>query len=259
MAAFLAAAGIDAAALAPGPEVLPPPAVLAALEAIADADRRHAPTAPVAFEVGQILFGLCRALRARRVLELGTGNGAAALWLGAALAATGGRLVTVERDSALASQARRQVRAAGLEKWVSVFLGDAARFLAREARARSGGQSESRARQERRGAASSRSPGPTTGDRGRGSRWDLVLLDEAPEEREDHLLALLPQLVAPGALLLSHGGRRYPVELARLNAGLRSHPAVAATLTLAVGEGLDMAVVRPKARRPSAAPGTAHP
>ena len=202
-ATFLRAARLDAAVLAPGSEVMPPPAAQAELDAIADADRRQASSEPVSPAVGRVLLAVCRARRTRRALELGTSTGAAALWLGSALAETNGKLVTVERDSARATLARRHLRAAGLEDRVSVWLGDAARYLARLARD---------------------GPGGTPGSRGRGG-LELVLLDEEPTEREAHFLALLPHLAA-GALILSHGARRQPAELARFNALLRSHPAV---------------------------------
>ncbi len=220
-AAFLRAARLEAAALAPGSAVMPPPAAQAELAAIADADRRQAASEPVTPEVGRVLMAVCRARRTRRALELGTSTGAAALWLGAALAETKGKLVTVERDSARATLARRHLRAAGLEDRVSVWLGDAARYLARLSR---------------------EGPDSTTGPRGRGG-LELVLLDEEPAEREDHFLTLLPHLAA-GALLLSHGARRQPTDLARFNALLRSHPAVTHTLPLSVGDGLVLAVVR---------------
>ena len=71
--------------------------------------------------------------------------------------------------------------------------------------------------------------------------FDLVLFDEDPEQREAHFLALLPKL-APRALLLSHGGHRQPAALSRFHAQLRAHPALRGNLSLAVGDGVEVAV-----------------
>jgi predicted O-methyltransferase YrrM len=202
--ACLASGGLPLGALPPDP----PAAVLAELAAIALHDSRATPTDPVAPEVGRLLYDLAVAVGSRRALELGTSAGAAALWLGAAMARTGGRLLTLERDSARATLARRHLHAAGLDAHVELLLGDAGRLIGRLA-----------------------------------SRYDLVLFDEAVTEREGHFLALLPHL-APRALVLSHGARSEPAALARFNALLRSHPSLRANATLALGAGLDVAVAR---------------
>lgn len=203
--ACLATAGVAVTADRP---LDPPAEVLAALAAITLHHTRATPTDPVAPEVGRLLYDLAVAVGSRRALELGTSAGAAALWLGAAMARTRGRLVTIERDSARAKLARRHLRDAGLEPQVTLQLGDAGRLIPRL-----------------------------------DGRFDLVLFDQAPTEREGHFLALLPHL-APRALLLSHGARSEPAALARFNALLRSHPKVRANATLAIGAGLDAAVLR---------------
>jgi predicted O-methyltransferase YrrM len=76
-------------------------------------------------EVGKLLSLLIRLIQAKRALELGTSLGYSAIWLGEALQATGGRLVSVEHDAELHHQAQKNVAAAGLSGVVELVLGDA--------------------------------------------------------------------------------------------------------------------------------------
>ena len=75
-----------------------------------------------------LLDVLIRATRAVRVLEIGTGTGASALEMAAALPADG-RLITVEKDAAAAMQARTALASAGFDRRVTVMIGDAGRYL----------------------------------------------------------------------------------------------------------------------------------
>jgi predicted O-methyltransferase YrrM len=77
-------------------------------------------------EVSELVAALVLATKPRLVLETGTGYGYTAEAIGRALAANGrGRLVTVERDSALAAVARSRCR----ELPVEVLEADSASWL----------------------------------------------------------------------------------------------------------------------------------
>jgi predicted O-methyltransferase YrrM len=191
----------DAPSVGLGVPGVPSADALAAVAALEARSRQERPTEPVHADVGRLLHLLVRAARARRVLEVGTSAGAAAVWLASALP-TGGQLVTVERDSAPRQLAQRAVRRAGLADRVDLRLGDAARLLPRLA-------------------------GP----------FDLVFLDEEPLDRADDLAAVLP-LCAPGALLVSHGAEEHPVELARYAALVRTLPGLSDSIGLSAGGGL---------------------
>jgi predicted O-methyltransferase YrrM len=78
----------------------------------------------VGMEVGRFLSLLVRATRSRRALELGTSLGYSAIWLGRALQATGGTLLSVERDERLCELARRDIAGEGLSGVVEVVTGD---------------------------------------------------------------------------------------------------------------------------------------
>lgn len=79
--------------------------------------------------VGELLYILVRALKARRVLELGTATGYSALHMGFALDVDG-RLVSLESDPAMADRARERIYHAGLAERVEVVTGDAMTLMA---------------------------------------------------------------------------------------------------------------------------------
>jgi predicted O-methyltransferase YrrM len=79
---------------------------------------------------GQFLQWLILARKAKRALEIGTANGYSALWLGAALESTGGRLTTVEINPQIVKEARMNLTRAGmLDKVVTVIEGDALKVV----------------------------------------------------------------------------------------------------------------------------------
>lgn len=100
---------------------------LPVLDAICAEQEARSDTRPnVGPDVGRMLALLVHLTNARQVLEFGTCLGYAAVWLGDALRATGGRLTTIELDPGLAEGARRYIHQAGLQDHVEVIEGDAA-------------------------------------------------------------------------------------------------------------------------------------
>jgi predicted O-methyltransferase YrrM len=81
-------------------------------------------------EVGALLRVLATAVRAERILEIGTAIGYSGIWLAGALA-PGGSLFTMEYDEDRARQARENFARAGVADRVSVIVGDAQRMLAK--------------------------------------------------------------------------------------------------------------------------------
>ena len=76
-----------------------------------------------------LLAVLVRAKQARKVLEVGTSNGYATLWLADAVRDTGGSLRTLEIDKARKKAARQNLREAKLEDYVRMEVCDAGEFL----------------------------------------------------------------------------------------------------------------------------------
>jgi predicted O-methyltransferase YrrM len=154
-------------------------------------------------DAGQFLHILVQATGARRVLEIGTSNGYSALWLATALEATGGRLVTVERDSGKAKMARKNLRAAGLADRVEVKIGEAGKVLRRL-------------------------HGP----------FDLVFFDASKEDQLDHL-KLVWDRVQPGGLVVSDNALTHVAELSAYTAFVRSLPE-ADSLMVPIGNGFEV-------------------
>ncbi|HEX6806900.1 MAG TPA: O-methyltransferase [Gemmatimonadaceae bacterium] len=73
---------------------------------------------------GKLLFLLARAMRARRILELGTLGGYSTIWLARALP-RGGRVVTLELEAMHAAVARDNLKRANLARRVDIRVGPA--------------------------------------------------------------------------------------------------------------------------------------
>jgi len=81
-------------------------------------------------ETAQLLGVLVRAMGARRVLEIGTSNGYSTLWLGDAVEATAGTVLSLEIDPARTELAAEHLAGAGLLDVVELRVHDAAEALA---------------------------------------------------------------------------------------------------------------------------------
>jgi len=174
-------------------------------------------------QVGALLHVLTRTAKAARVLEIGTGIGASALWMATALP-TAGMLITLERDSQRAEAARRHIAAAGLADRVSVMVGEASRYLHKLA-------------------------GP----------FDLIFQDGDPSDdprRLDRLVSLLapsgmlihvagdtPGGAAPGALDASSNAREDTKAIATYNKRLAADARLV-TVILPIGGGVAIAARR---------------
>lgn len=74
---------------------------------VEDAAQQHGVATRLEREAGQFLNLLAKSARATGILEVGTGSGYTTLWLADAAAATGGQVVTVERDVWRLANARK--------------------------------------------------------------------------------------------------------------------------------------------------------
>ncbi len=89
---------------------------------------RHLPL--VDAEVGVLLRVLVMALRATRILEIGTAVGYSGIWMAGALP-EGGMLLTMEVDEQRVQEARGNFARAGVDKRVNVISGNARLLLAK--------------------------------------------------------------------------------------------------------------------------------
>lgn len=145
-----------------------------------------------AADTATLLQTLALANGARRILEVGTGDGHHTQVLAGALPSDG-MMITMEIDAATAARARERLAAAGHAERVSVMVGDATRFLHKIA-------------------------GP----------FDLIFQDSDPS-KYDHMLDRLVGLLRPGGVLVSGGlGAGHDAHVAfntRLSADPRLHTA----------------------------------
>jgi predicted O-methyltransferase YrrM len=108
---------------------------------------------------------------AKRALEIGGASGYSAIWIGLGLRQTGGRLTTIEYDSARAKELADNIRRAGLSDIVTVVSGDAFKEIPKL-------------------------PGGT-------SPFDFVFLDAWKRDYKRFFDLVLPRL-APRGLFLAH-------------------------------------------------------
>jgi caffeoyl-CoA O-methyltransferase len=118
---------------------------------------------------GRFLTLLSRAMRAKRVLELGTGHGYATICLGLALEETGGRVTTIEIMPDRVHIAKQHLEQVGLTGRVTFKEGDAHDLVT-----------------------------------GLAGPFDLVLLNADKSGMLDYFQKLHPQKLAPGGVLLAY-------------------------------------------------------
>lgn len=81
-------------------------------------------------ETGEFLSLMIQAVKARRILEVGTSNGYSTLWLADAARQTGGHVTTLEFLPAKADLARANFSRSGLTDFITLHVTDAGAFLA---------------------------------------------------------------------------------------------------------------------------------
>jgi predicted O-methyltransferase YrrM len=158
-------------------------------------------------DTGRLLWILVRAARATRILEVGTSNGYSTIWLADAARATGGHVVTLERDPDKVRLARENFERAGVTRWVEVREGPAAETLAVL-------------------------PGP----------FNLVFLDADRPSYRTYLELAVPRLAA-GGLLVADNVVSHQAELTDFLARVKAHPELL-SVTVPIGKGEEIAFKR---------------
>ncbi len=158
-------------------------------------------------ETGQFLAILLRAVRAQRILEIGTSNAYSTIWLAWAATETGGHVTTIERAADKVAMARTNLQRAGLTERVTVVHGPALDVLADL-------------------------PGP----------FDLIFLDADRPSYDSYLDLLLPRL-RRGGLLVTDNVTSHAAELADFLRRLKTQPEVD-TVTLPLGNGEELTYKR---------------
>jgi predicted O-methyltransferase YrrM len=161
-------------------------------------------------ETGELLALLVLAMKARRILEVGTSNGYSTLWLADAVRAIGGCVVTVEVAPAKAEMARHNIERAGLSRWICQEVMDAGEFLCRHAPA----------------------------------AFDLLFLD-ADRGQYAGWWPWLEKIIAPGGLLVVDNAISHAHEMAGFTRQVHAAPGWRA-MTIPVGNG-ELVALKPLA------------
>jgi len=97
------------------------------MELEAQAEKENIPIiGPV---VGELLYILTAATKAKRILELGTATGYSAIYLAKACQPVDGRVVSLENNIAMAARARRNFQQAGVADRIEIHVKDALEAL----------------------------------------------------------------------------------------------------------------------------------
>lgn len=77
----------------------------------------------------RLLTFLVAAIRAERILEIGTAIGYSTIWLARAAQQHGGQVTTIEISERLAEEAQENIERAGLMEAVTILIGDAEKIV----------------------------------------------------------------------------------------------------------------------------------
>lgn len=156
-------------------------------------------------DTGRLLWILVQAARATRILEVGTSYAYSTIWLADAARATGGHVITLERNPDKVRLARENLARAGLADRVELREGNAAETLA-----------------------------------GLTGPFHFVFLDADRANYSAYLDLALPKL-QPGGLLVADNVISHAEELADYLARVKSNPALF-SVTVPVGKGEEIAL-----------------
>ena len=156
-------------------------------------------------DTGRLLWVLVGAIRATRLLEVGTSNAFSTIWLADAARAIGGRVTTLEVNPDKIALARANLASAGVADVVDVVEGPAAESLARLS-------------------------GP----------YDLVFLDADRGSYLTYLELVVPRL-RRGGLLVADNVTSHASELTDFLARVKAHPQLF-SVTVPIGNGEEIAL-----------------
>ena len=160
----------------------------------------------VAPTTGRFLFALAASQAGIEVLEIGGSRGYSSIWLASGARVLGGRLVSLESDSAKCAAWRSNIASAGLDEWAELVEGDAHETLARIE-----------------------------------DVFDLVFLDAEKDDYEA-LFALARPLLEPGGLVVADNVLSHVETLGAYSAA-RQVDGTLSSVTVPLDRGLEVSVV----------------
>ncbi len=158
---------------------------------------------------GRILYDAIVQHGYKRGIEVGTARGNSALWMALALKKTGGKLITIEMDAALAKSARENFEKAGLSDVVECRNNDAFK----EIPALEG-------------------------------RFDFLFLDTGTSMHKKFMELVYPARLAPGGAILSHNANSFAQVQPDFLKALTEDPKLDTKITNTPGGGVSVSVLK---------------
>jgi predicted O-methyltransferase YrrM len=159
----------------------------------------------VARTTGQFLFALVAPQTDCEVLELGGSRGYSTIWLAAGVRYLGGRVLSLEHDSAKIDAWRRNIADAGLDQWAELVPGDAFETL------------------------------PAIND-----VFDVVFLD-AEKEQYEELFRIARTKLEPGAVVIADNVLSHEQTLGAYSRARQADPTLE-SVTVPLDRGLELSV-----------------
>ncbi len=160
----------------------------------------------IARTTGQFLFAFVAPQTDCEVLEIGGSRGYSTLWLAAGVRYLGGRVLSLEHDSAKVEAWRRNIADAGLDEWAELEPGDAFETL------------------------------PAIND-----VFDVVFLDAEKEHYEELFQIARPKL-EPGALVVADNVISHEETLGAYSRARQADPTLE-SVTVPLDRGLELSVI----------------
>jgi predicted O-methyltransferase YrrM len=160
----------------------------------------------VAPTTGQFLFALVAPQTDCEVLELGGSRGYSTIWLAAGVRHLGGRVLSLEHDSAKIDAWRRNIAGAGLDQWAELVPGDAFETL------------------------------PAIDD-----VFDVVFLD-AEKEQYEELFRIARTKLEPGAVVIADNVLSHEETLGAYSRARHADPTLE-SVTVPLDRGLEVSVI----------------
>jgi len=163
---------------------------------------------------GRLLRLLAEAVDAKCVVEIGTSTGESAVWLALAVESTGGHVYTHEIDEGRAKVAEANFKKAGVDKLITLVLGDAHETVNRY-----------------------KDPNDAMFvDADKQQSIDILFLDADKEGYIDYLDKLMP-LIRPGGLIVAHNMNTRQAD-ARFVKAISENPQLETLILLKEGTGV---------------------
>jgi predicted O-methyltransferase YrrM len=173
---------------------------------LADIKSRDTGQLSISEEDGRFLRVMIASKGAKRGLEIGGASGYSAIWMGQAMRATGGRLVTIEYDAVRAKQLIDNIRRAGLTDAVEVIAGDAFEHIPKLS-----------------------------------GTFDFVFLDAWKKDYKRFFDLVLPRL-EPRGLFLAHNVVNKRNEMPDFLDAIHKHPSLWTTIVSPSSEGMSVSL-----------------